>query len=311
MRKVLEAAGLLCLFLLFLSGQAYSSVHKVRLADNPRQILKKQRSSVTRPVVSRKGKTVSLKPGQAPAVQEEPIPLRASKGRHRVARPARKLTPMVAQAADEADGDEYMEYRVKRGDTLERLAEKFNIDEEEFKDLNKTARRRLRPGSIVFVPKVQEDQEEAPTVPNEQPLRPWKNEDERGILVKVAKSFAGAPYRPGGDTVQGLDCSGFVRKMYEIFGVQLPRRAREQFYAGPRVDKDDLITGDLVFFKTKRYTRYPTHVAIYVGDGKFIHASSVLGRGVRVDHLSDAYFTRTYAGAVRVKAPPAENTDAS
>jgi cell wall-associated NlpC family hydrolase len=311
MRKGLEAAGFLCLSLFILSGPAYSTVHKARLADNPKQILKKHRHSVTRPEASRKVKTVRLKPGRTPVAQEEPLQLRASKGRHRVARPWRNLTPVVEQAADEADGDEYIEHRVKRGDTLERLAEKFNIDKEEIKDLNRTARRRLTPGSIVLIPKVQKDPEEAPTVLNNQPPRPWKNEDERGILVKVAKSFAGAPYRFGGDTIRGLDCSAFVKKMYEIFEVQLPRRAREQFYAGPRVDRNDLTTGDLVFFKTKRYAKYPTHVAIYVGDGKFIHASSLLGRGVRVDRLSDAYFTRTYAGAVRVKAPPADHTDAS
>jgi len=199
---------------------------------------------------------------------------------------------------------------VKRGDTLEKLAKKFDIDKEEFKDLNKTAGRRLAPGSIVFIPKVQEDPEEDAAVLNKsEPLRPWKNEDERGLLVKVATTFAGAPYRLGGDTIRGLDCSAFVRKMYGIFEVQLPRCAREQFYAGPRVGQDDLTAGDLVFFKTKRFAKYPTHVGIYVGDGKFIHTSSFMKRGVRVDHLSDSYFTRTYMGAVRVKASPAGNAD--
>jgi cell wall-associated NlpC family hydrolase len=74
--------------------------------------------------------------------------------------------------------------------------------------------------------------------------------------------------------------------------------------------KDDLTTGDLVFFKTRRFAQYPTHVGIYIGDGEFIHTSSFMRRGVRADRLSDAYFSKTYAGAVRVKAPPAENTDA-
>jgi peptidoglycan endopeptidase LytF len=218
---------------------------------------------------------------------------------------------VVEKAANEADSDEYVEYRIKRGDTLEKLAEKFNIDKEELEGLNKTTRRRLTPGRIVFIPKVQDELKEPPTALDDRTLRPWKNEDEREILVKVAKSFAGAPYRFGGDTVRGLDCSAFVRKMYDIFQVQLPRRVREQFYAGSKVNKDDLATGDLVFFKAKRCAKYPTHVGIYIGDGKFIHASSVLRRGVKIDHLADAYFTRTYAGAVRVKAPPADNADAS
>ena len=154
----------------------------------------------------------------------------------------------------------------------------------------------------------QEERPEAPIVLND-PSSPWKNEEERGILVRVARSFAGAPYKLGGDTVRGLDCSAFVRKMYEIFGVHLPRSAQEQFSAGSRVDKDNLATGDLVFFKTRRCARYPTHVGIYLGDGEFIHTSSFMKRGVRVDRLSDAYFSRTYVGAVRVKTPPTENTD--
>jgi cell wall-associated NlpC family hydrolase len=129
--------------------------------------------------------------------------------------------------------------------------------------------------------------------------------------VKVAKSFAGAPYRYGGNSVRGLDCSAFVKKMYEIFEVQLPRSAREQFCAGPRVSKNDLVTGDLVFFKTKLFTHYPTHVGIYIGDNCFIHASSLFGRGVKVDCLGEAYFARTFVGAVRVKgSPPAvDKTD--
>jgi peptidoglycan endopeptidase LytE len=157
---------------------------------------------------------------------------------------------------------------------------------------------------------MQEEPQEAPVVLTS-PSSHWKNEDERGMLVRVARSFAGAPYKWGGDTVRGLDCSAFVRKMYGIFEVRLPRSAQEQFCAGSRVNKDDLAVGDLVFFKTRHPARYPTHVGIYIGDGQFIHTSSFMKRGVRIDRLSDAYFSRTYAGAVRVRTPPAENSDAS
>jgi peptidoglycan DL-endopeptidase LytE len=252
-----------------------------------------------------------MKPHHASIVDEESLRLRVSKrGHRRIGVPAKKFT-VIEQAADEAKDDEYEEYRVRRGDTVEKLAVRFNFDKDEFKDLNKTAKRRLAPGSMIFIPKMQEGPEEAPGVLTDRVLRPWRNEEERGLLVKVSASFAGAPYRFGGDTVRGIDCSAFVRKMYEIFEVQLPRCAREQFYAGPKVDKNDLVTGDLVFFKTIRFAKYPSHVGIYVGDGKFIHTSSFMKRGVRVDHLADAYFARTYAGAVRVKAPPAGNEDAN
>ena len=70
-----------------------------------------------------------------------------------------------------------------------------------------------------------------------------------------------------------------MTKMYGIFEVRLPRSARKQFCAGSKVDKDDLAVGDLVFFKTKPYAQYPTHVGIYIGNGQFIHTSSFTRRG--------------------------------
>ena len=214
-------------------------------------------------------------------------------------------------AREEEEDSEYLEYRVKRGDTVEKLARLFRFERDEFTDLNGVKGKRLKPGTTAFIPKTEEDGEDAPVALNDRPLRPWKSEDERGVLVKVAKSFAGAPYRYGGNSVRGLDCSAFVKKMYEIFEVRLPRSAREQFCAGPRVSKDDLVTGDIVFFKTKPFARYPTHVGIYIGDNCFIHASSLFGRGVKVDRLSDAYFARTFVGAVRVKGsrPAMDKTD--
>jgi LysM repeat protein len=221
-------------------------------------------------------------------------------------RTKRIKTAKLGEAATrgEEENNEYIEYRVKRGDTVEKLARLFRFARDEFTDLNGVKGKRLKPGTTVFIPKAEEDGEDAPIALNDRPLQPWKSEDERGMLVKVAKSFAGAPYRYGGNSVRGLDCSAFVKKMYEIFEVQLPRSAREQFCAGTRVRKDDLVTGDLVFFKTKSFAHYPTHVGIYIGDNCFIHASSLFGRGVNVDRLSDSYFVRTFIGAVRVKGSP-------
>jgi cell wall-associated NlpC family hydrolase len=212
-------------------------------------------------------------------------------------------TDEVAAREDE-ENSEYIEYKVKRGDTVEKLARLFRFERDEFTDLNRVEGKRLKPGTTVFIPKAEEAGEDAPVALNGGPLRPWKSEDERGILVKVAKSFAGAPYRYGGNSVRGLDCSAFVKKMYGIFEVQLPRSAREQFCAGPRVSKENLVAGDLVFFRTRPFAHYPTHVGIYIGDDCFIHASSLFGRGVKVDRLSEAYFARTFLGAVRVKGTP-------
>jgi LysM repeat protein len=238
---------------------------------------------------------------------------RGNSADRRWGRTKRAKTAKLSEAAgqEEEENGEYIEYRVKRGDTVEKLTRLFHVERDEFTDLNGAKGKRLKPGTTVFIPKTEEDVQGAPIELNDRPLRPWKSDDERGMLVKVAKSFAGAPYRYGGNSVRGLDCSAFVQKMYEIFEVPLPRSAREQFCAGPRVSKDDLATGDLVFFKTKSFAHYPTHVGIYIGNDCFIHASSLLRRGVKVDRLSDTYFARTFIGAVRVKGslPSVNKTD--
>lgn len=301
-----KAPGVICLFsvlLFFLCGHAHSAVsHKVKHHKTLKKISRKSHRETNKPT------STTLKRGQVlMAAQDGAGTSRAKRAKSRrvTAREARRRAPLLKQAAAQEEGNnEYIEYRVKRGDTLDTLAQRFNIDREELTDLNKVSKKRLKPGMTVFIPKTEEEGTEEAVVLNDRPLRPWKNEEERGILVKVAKSFAGAPYRYGGESVRGLDCSAFVKKMYEIFEVQLPRTAREQFCAGPQVDREDLSTGDLVFFKTKRFAKYPTHVGIYIGDQKFIHASSLFRRGVKVDRLTDTYFTRTYAGAIRVKAPP-------
>ena len=312
--EVMKKAPLvICFFsvlLFFLCGQAHSSAsHKVKHGKTLKRTSRKYRVSHESHKDIDKPTSAALKRGRMlVAAQGEARTSRAktTKGRSMAVREARRRAPLLEQAVpQQEEGDsEYIEYRVKRGDTVDALARKFDIDREELIDLNRVAKKRLKPGMTVFIPKTAEEGTEEAVVLYDRPLKPWKSEEERGILVKVAKSFAGAPYRYGGESVRGLDCSAFVKKMYEIFEVQLPRSAREQFCAGPPVNREDLSTGDLVFFKTKRFAKYPTHVGIYIGDQKFIHASSLFRRGVKVDRLTDTYFTRTYAGAVRVKASP-------
>jgi cell wall-associated NlpC family hydrolase len=117
------------------------------------------------------------------------------------------------------------------------------------------------------------------------------------LLVKVATGFLGAPYKLGGATVQGIDCSAYVRKMYQFFDITLPRTAREQSRVGMAVGKDELEEGDLVFFRTRRPVG---HVGIYVGNNEFVHASSG-ERFVRIDSLDKPYFQKRFVRAVRIK----------
>jgi cell wall-associated NlpC family hydrolase len=140
---------------------------------------------------------------------------------------------------------------------------------------------------------------------SENPLGKWRDPEERNLVVKVAKGFLGAPYRLGGSSVQGLDCSGFVRKIYEFFDVNLPRTAREQAKVGMKVAKEELTEGDLVFFNTRRAFG---HVGIYIGNNQFVHASSgKKDRHVRIDSLDKPYYNQRFIKAVRLKDLEEEN----
>ena len=118
-------------------------------------------------------------------------------------------------------------------------------------------------------------------------------------LVVHAMGFLGVPYQRGGSTVEtGFDCSGFVKAIFEqTIGMVLPRRAEQQAADTQRIDKKELVPGDLVFFNTMH--RAFSHVGIYVGDGKFIHSPKP-GAEVRIESMGAAYWNRRFDGARRV-----------
>lgn len=120
-----------------------------------------------------------------------------------------------------------------------------------------------------------------------------------GSVVQAACAFRGTRYVMGGTSRSGFDCSGFVRYILgAASGVALPRTATEQYYHGSKISNCQLQPGDLVFFKNT-YKHGISHVGIYVGGGKFVHAANS-HKGVRMDHLSDSYYQSHYAGARRV-----------
>jgi cell wall-associated NlpC family hydrolase len=128
-------------------------------------------------------------------------------------------------------------------------------------------------------------------------------------LVEQAMTYLGTPYRRGGTTRRGLDCSGLTGAVYGEQGLDLPRTAAEQFAEGVAVAVSDLRPGDLVFFRDT-YKRGISHVGIYIGDGRFLHAA---GRrhGVIVSELSRPYYRSRYAGARRPATEPAADRLAS
>jgi cell wall-associated NlpC family hydrolase len=119
---------------------------------------------------------------------------------------------------------------------------------------------------------------------------------ERAALVRYATQLAGTPYRWGGSTPAGFDCSGLVRYVYAKFGVPMEHFTGAQYAAYPKVGRDDLRPGDLVFFAGRG------HVGIYIGRGRFIHATRG-GDHVRVSKLSEDWYRTGYAGAVRPPYP--------
>ena len=120
-------------------------------------------------------------------------------------------------------------------------------------------------------------------------------------MVIQAMGLLGVPYKRGGTSEEkGFDCSGFVRHMYEkSVGLVLPRRAEEQAKVTEEINRSELKPGDLVFFNTLKRTF--SHVGIYVGDGKFIHAPRP-GKSVRVDDMREAYWQKRFNGARRVQS---------
>lgn len=128
-------------------------------------------------------------------------------------------------------------------------------------------------------------------------------------LVVRALALIDTPYRYGGRTPSGFDCSGFVGHVFsESAGLALPRRSEEMNRLGAAVSRSELEAGDLVFFNTlgRRYS----HVGLYLGDDRFVHAPARGGR-VRIERMTDAYWQARYNGARRLDVLQTRPTVAS
>jgi hypothetical protein len=115
-------------------------------------------------------------------------------------------------------------------------------------------------------------------------------------ILQTAYSFLGVPYRWGGTSPNGMDCSAYVQRCFATVGIALPRTAREQYQRGMPVSVAQLQIADRLYFQSK--DGRITHTGIYIGDGYFIHSSSSR-KGVAVSRLDEAMYSRMYAGARR------------
>ncbi|HJV35898.1 C40 family peptidase [Geomonas sp.] len=221
-------------------------------------------------------------------------------------------------------------YKAKRGDSLARIAKKSGVSVAELKRLNGLSGNKVKPGKVLVLREAAPVEESHPKVAKKLQLRHGDlfsekdyeqslqelTEDitgERQVdlrqsaelkvdsikeLKKSAYGFLGTRYRFGGTSrISGIDCSSFVQKVFRELEVSLPRTAREQFEVGKVVAPGDLQKGDLIFFST--YASYASHVGIYLGNNKMIHASSRDHRVV-ISPMNTAYYRSRFLGAKRI-----------
>lgn len=246
--------------------------------------------------------------------------------------------------------DRWVRHTVCRGDTLFAISRRYGATVDEIRQASRLEGTDLEVGMALCVPRVAEPAALPITTPPPPPSagtslaspptpssngalprwveirlpdgrRAWAPTDQMIVasaspapperVVALARQFIGTPYRWGGESPNGADCSGFVEEVFRLAGHRLPRTADVQFQASQPLEAGAMQPGDLVFFST--YLPGPSHVGIYAGSGVFIHASS--SRGVTESHLDESYYARRYLGARRISdwpiPPPAASQGAA
>lgn len=201
-------------------------------------------------------------------------------------------------------------YKVQKGDSLYAIARRNGLSVTELKRLNSLKNDALKPGQKLLLARAEDSSQSPAIATGPDPANLLRQETaappemelamlEEGLeaLEEVALSYLATPYRFGGSSHQGIDCSSFVRNVFRELKIDLPRTAREQYRLGASIAPADLQSGDLLFFRT--YAKYPSHVGIYLGDHKMIHASP-RSRRVVIASVDTPYFRSRYIGARRL-----------
>ena len=178
----------------------------------------------------------------------------------------------------------FVVFEVGADDTPDEIARAFGMDLRDIEKMNSSNPLWREPGEHALI----------------DTLNYSYSERTRESIVETARAYMGSPYKYGGNSTEtGIDCSAYVKKVFSFFGVNLPRTVRlmHKHAEGLWVAKSRLQKGDLVFFETDR--PFPSHIGIYVGGGRFIHASSASGKVV-VSPLGQDFYTKTYIGAKRI-----------
>ncbi len=203
-------------------------------------------------------------------------------------------------------------YTVVTGDTLGKIASRYGVTVRDLRTANNLKNNNLYVGAKLSIPagskaKYKPTQRAKKSVQQNKPATKSHSRTDTVVkdisikedIIRTAKKYLGVPYKFGGYSLKsGIDCSGYVKKIFSKYNINLPRTARDIYYnVGTRVSKSQLQTGDLVFFTT--YAKFPSHVGIYMGNGQFIHASSG-ARKVAITSLNKKYYQKRYIGAKRI-----------
>ncbi|QOX80039.1 C40 family peptidase [Trichlorobacter lovleyi] len=306
MTHCIRLISAICLLLLALPLSALASkTHQVRTKESLHSIARKYRVSVEELKTANNLSSIRIAKGTTLI-----IPSRAS------------AQPVIENCSS---------YTVAKGDTLPKIAKKTGKKMSELRRINNLKANKVKPGQVLALADTAatcdltaarqtrgkrlelvnsdllNEQELSTTLSElsdidaDTPVDLAKNLEERSstfsTLQKSAYGFLGARYRFGGNSRSALDCSSFTQQVFREQKVALPRTAREQFRVGNEVPRGDLRRGDLVFFRT--YAPFASHVGIYLGNRKMIHASSAEHRVV-ISSMDTPYYLSRYLGARRI-----------
>ena len=185
-------------------------------------------------------------------------------------------------------------HKIKKGDTLWEIGKHYKVSVAALKQANPGVNpRKLQIGRTIVVPDAKSAKPTAQSAKGAKTAKPALGQS----LVNTALGFRGARYRYGGMSSRGFDCSGLVARVLRAHGIRAPHNSAALYKLGRSVPKSNLAAGDLVFFRTRG--RGISHVGIYIGGGKFVHASTGR-RKVCTDTLQTGYYAQRYVGARRL-----------
>ena len=201
-----------------------------------------------------------------------------------------------------------VKYKVKSGDTLLGLSHRFYTTVPQIKSLNGLKSHIIVIGRTLKMPTYKMEPIKLSLgrlLTDTETYSDTEFTDSRAFeLIKLAEEYQGIPYKWGGESPYRVDCSGFVALLYKCFNIQLPHSSREQYKLGEEVQ--NLVMGDLLFFATKRKARI-NHVGIYLGNGKFIHASS-REKKVAISSLEAPFYRERFVTAKRILSVTGQET---